>query len=171
VPHLGIGFIILYAQSHTKESEEYRLLGYENPVHTSQETNYISATDPSWLMLCKIWGFHGGDYEEYRLLGYETPVHTSQETNYISVQRLAGWCYVRFEAFTAVTMKNAFFWDRKAQFLPHRKQITSPLQRIAGWCYVRFEVFTAVTMKNVVFWDMKTQFIPHRKQITSPYRD
>jgi hypothetical protein len=20
-------------------------------------------------ILCKIWGFHGGDYEEYRLLG------------------------------------------------------------------------------------------------------
>jgi hypothetical protein len=29
----------------------------------------VSATEPSQLMLCKIWGFHGGDYEEYRLLG------------------------------------------------------------------------------------------------------
>jgi hypothetical protein len=24
---------------------------------------YVSATEPSPLMLCKIWGFHGGDYE------------------------------------------------------------------------------------------------------------
>jgi hypothetical protein len=35
-------------------------------------------------MLCKIWGFHGGDYEEWRLLGYKTPVRTSQETHYVS---------------------------------------------------------------------------------------
>jgi hypothetical protein len=29
----------------------------------------MSATEPSQLILCKIRGFHGGDYEEYRLLG------------------------------------------------------------------------------------------------------
>jgi hypothetical protein len=38
-------------------------------VRTSQETHYVSATEPSRLMLCEIWGFHGGDYEECRLLG------------------------------------------------------------------------------------------------------
>jgi hypothetical protein len=37
------------------------------------------------LGLCKIWGFHGGDYEECRLLGYKTTVRTSQETHYVSV--------------------------------------------------------------------------------------
>jgi hypothetical protein len=47
--------------------EECRLLGYKNPVHTSQETHYVSATEPSRSMLCKIWGFHGGDYEECHL--------------------------------------------------------------------------------------------------------
>jgi hypothetical protein len=52
----------------------------KNPVRTSQETHYVSATEPSQLTLCRIWGFHGGDYEECRLLGYKTPVHTSQET-------------------------------------------------------------------------------------------
>jgi hypothetical protein len=31
-------------------------------------------------MLCKIWGFCGGDYEECRLLEYKNPVRTSQET-------------------------------------------------------------------------------------------
>jgi hypothetical protein len=35
-------------------------------------------------MLCKIWGFHGGDYEECRLLGYKNTVRTSQETHYVN---------------------------------------------------------------------------------------
>jgi hypothetical protein len=35
-------------------------------------------------MLCKIRGFHGGNYEECRLLGYTNPVRTSQETRYVS---------------------------------------------------------------------------------------
>jgi hypothetical protein len=49
--------------------EEYRLLGHKNPVHTSQITHYVSATESSRLMRCKIWGVHGRDYEECRLLG------------------------------------------------------------------------------------------------------
>jgi hypothetical protein len=49
---------------HGGDYEECRLLGYKNPVHTSQETHYVSTTESSRLMLCKIWGFHGGDYEE-----------------------------------------------------------------------------------------------------------
>jgi hypothetical protein len=48
--------------------EECRLLGYKIQVPTSQETHYISVTEPSQLMLCKIWSFHGSDYEECRLL-------------------------------------------------------------------------------------------------------
>jgi hypothetical protein len=54
---------------HGGDYEECRLLGNKNPVHTSQETHYISATEPLQLMLCKIWGFHGAIREEYRLLG------------------------------------------------------------------------------------------------------
>jgi hypothetical protein len=69
---------------------EYHLLGYKNPFRTSQETHYVSATESSRLMLCKIWGF------------------------------------------TAVTMKNAVFWDIKTQFVLHRRHITSPLQSPAG---------------------------------------
>jgi hypothetical protein len=41
-------------------------------------------------------------------------------------------CYVRFEVFTAVTMKIAVFWDIKTQFVRHRRHITSPLQSPAG---------------------------------------
>jgi hypothetical protein len=39
---------------------------------------------------------------------------------------------VRFQVFTAVTMKNAVFWDIKTQFVPHTRHITSPLQSAAS---------------------------------------
>jgi hypothetical protein len=50
--------------------KEFRLLGYKTAVRTSQERRYVSATESSQLMICKIWIFHGGDYEEWRLLWY-----------------------------------------------------------------------------------------------------
>jgi hypothetical protein len=64
---------------HGGHYEELRLLRHKNPVLTSQETHYVSATELSQLMLYKIWGFHGGHYEEWSLLGYKNPVRTSQE--------------------------------------------------------------------------------------------
>jgi hypothetical protein len=54
---------------HGRNYKECRLLGYKNPVPTSQETRYSSATEPSQVMLCNIWCFHGADYEKCRLLG------------------------------------------------------------------------------------------------------
>jgi hypothetical protein len=54
---------------HGDDYKERRLLGYKTPVRTSQETYYISVTEPIQLMLWKIWSVHGGDYEECRLLG------------------------------------------------------------------------------------------------------
>jgi hypothetical protein len=36
-------------------------------------------------MVCKIPGFHGGDYEECSFLGHKNAVRTSQETHYIPV--------------------------------------------------------------------------------------
>jgi hypothetical protein len=39
---------------------------------------------------------------------------------------------VRFEVFTAVTMKNGVFLDIKTHFVPHRKDIISQLQSLAG---------------------------------------
>jgi hypothetical protein len=68
---------------HGGDYKECHLLGYKSPVRTSQETHYVSATKPSWLMLCKIGGFHG-DHEESRLLRYENPVRTSHESQYVS---------------------------------------------------------------------------------------
>jgi hypothetical protein len=39
--------------------------------------------------------------------------------------------HVRFEAFTAMIMKNVAFWDIKAQPVLHRRHITAPLQSTA----------------------------------------
>jgi hypothetical protein len=39
---------------HGGHYEECRLLGYKNPVRTSQETHYVSATESSRLTLGKI---------------------------------------------------------------------------------------------------------------------
>jgi hypothetical protein len=82
------------------------------------------------------------------------------------VQECTNSHVVRLEALV-VTMNNAVFWDIKSQFVPHRRNITSPLQSPSDYCYVRFEVVTAVTMKNAVFWDKRTLFLPHRRHITS----
>jgi hypothetical protein len=53
---------------HGGDYEKSHLLGYRNPVHTLQETHYVSDTEPSQLIVCKILVSHGSDYEEYRLL-------------------------------------------------------------------------------------------------------
>jgi hypothetical protein len=39
---------------------------------------------------------------------------------------------VRFEVFTAVTMKNGVFWDVRTQSVLHRRHITSPLHSPVG---------------------------------------
>jgi hypothetical protein len=43
---------------HGNVYEECHLLGYKNPVRTSQGAHYLSVTEFSLLILCKIWGFH-----------------------------------------------------------------------------------------------------------------
>jgi hypothetical protein len=54
-------------------------------------------------MLCKIFGFHRGDYEKWRLLGYKDPVRTSR------LRYRAQPVNARLEVFSAVTMKNGVF--------------------------------------------------------------
>jgi hypothetical protein len=80
---------------------------------------------------------------------------------------------VRFEVFTAMTMKNTVFWDvapcryfvnRRfgGTYRLHLQGRSNP--RAMNQCeqteghYVRFEVFTAMTMKNTIFWDV----VPYR---------
>jgi hypothetical protein len=38
----------------------------------------------------------------------------------------------KIEVSMAVTMENAVFWDIRTHFVPHRRQITSPLQSPDG---------------------------------------
>jgi hypothetical protein len=144
---------------------ECRLLEHKTPVRTSQETHYISATESSQLMRCKIWGVHGSDYEECRLLGCKNPVRTSQGTHYISTTESSRLMLCKIWGVHGGDNEE---WDIKTQFVLHRRHIAFPLQSPASKCYVRFEVFTAVTTKNVVFWDIKPQFVLHRRYITSP---
>jgi hypothetical protein len=59
--------------------------------------------------ICKICTFHGGNYEEC-LLGYKNPVRTSWKTHYVSATEFSR-LMLRFQVFTAETMKNAVFWD------------------------------------------------------------
>jgi hypothetical protein len=70
---------------HGSDYEEWRILVYKNPVRTSQEKLYVSATESSLLMPYKMWGFHGGDYKECRILGCKNLVRTSQETLHVSL--------------------------------------------------------------------------------------
>jgi hypothetical protein len=49
----------------------------------------------------------------------------------ISVFR-KGTRYIRFDVFTAVTVKNAVFRDTKIMLVPQKEHITSPLQIPAG---------------------------------------
>jgi hypothetical protein len=51
---------------------------------------------------------------------------------YQILKKNSGLCYVRFEVFTAVNMKNAVFWNIRTQFIPHSRHITSPLESSAG---------------------------------------
>jgi hypothetical protein len=48
---------------HGGDYEKCYLLGYRNPVRTSQETYYLSAAEYNQLILSRILGFHGDDYE------------------------------------------------------------------------------------------------------------
>jgi hypothetical protein len=50
--HVGIMYVRF--EVFTAVTEKFRLLGYKNPVCTLQETHYVSTTESSQLMLCKI---------------------------------------------------------------------------------------------------------------------
>jgi hypothetical protein len=82
--------------------EKCRLLGYKTPVRMSQETHFVSATEPSRLMLCKIWDFHGGDHEEWRLvrcyavLALHLTPYTTELRRYVYIRRSVLYCIVLY---------------------------------------------------------------------------
>jgi hypothetical protein len=115
---------------HGGDYEECRLLRYKNPVRTSQNTHYVSATEPSRETLCKIWGFHGGDYEECRLLRYKNPVRTSQKTHYVSTTepsrvmlcRIRGFHGGDYEECRLLRYKNPVRTSQKTHCFRYRAQ-------------------------------------------------
>jgi hypothetical protein len=73
------------------------------------------------------------------LLLYDVSYHKTKNNNWgyidggpLMTQWLNVLKLLRFDGFTAVTMKNPVFWDTEIQFIPHRGHITSPLQRLAS---------------------------------------
>jgi hypothetical protein len=54
IHRISCAIYVRYEVLHGGDYEECRLLGYKNSVRTSQETHYISATESSQLMLCKV---------------------------------------------------------------------------------------------------------------------
>jgi hypothetical protein len=125
----------------------------KNAIFWDVRTRYVSATEPSQLMLCQIWGFHACGYEECCLLGYKNPIRTSQETHYVSTTEPSQLILCKIWRFHDSDYEECCFLGHKTQLVPHKRHITSP-QSPPRYCYVKFEVFTAVTVKNSVFWDV-----------------
>jgi hypothetical protein len=94
---------------HDGDNKECRLLGYINPVRTSQETHYESPTEPSKFMLWKVLRFHCGDYEEYFLWDTKSLFVPNRRQIKSPLQIPVAQCYVRFSDFLAMTMKYAGF--------------------------------------------------------------
>jgi hypothetical protein len=112
------------------EYEECCLLGYKNPVRTSQETHYVSATESNRLILCRISVFHGGTYGESRFLGCDsvalvrTDVSEVRITSFIRVKRI--------ELGTTLTITSK--WSTLILFTL-RSTETTILTR-ATWCHI-----------------------------------
>jgi hypothetical protein len=62
---------------------------------------------------------------------YRLRLHFLHSLLFIFPQQNNSAC-VRFEVFTAVTMKSVVFWGIRTQFVIHRRHITSPLQSSAS---------------------------------------
>jgi hypothetical protein len=62
---------------------------YKNPVRTSRETHYVSATKPSRLMLFReTFARTIQNTQIHFQIIYNNPVRTSQETHYVSATKL-----------------------------------------------------------------------------------
>jgi hypothetical protein len=147
--------------------EECRLLGYKNQVRTLQETNYVSATEASRLLLCKMWGFHGGGYDECRLLDEINSVHTSQETHYVSAtnpRRLMlcknwGFHGGDYEECRLLLYKNPIHTSKVTQYFSATEPSQLMLYKVWG--------LHGGDCEECRFLYIKIQFVLRKKNITS----
>jgi hypothetical protein len=77
-------FYIITDFNDERSDKQNGVLWDVTPCASCRNPRFGGTTEPSRLMICKIWGFHDGDYEECPLLGYKNTVRTSQETHYVS---------------------------------------------------------------------------------------
>jgi hypothetical protein len=118
--------------------------------------------------LCKLWGFHGGDYEECRLLGYKTPVRTSQETHYFSATqssqlmlcKIWGFHGGDYEECRLLGYKNPVRTSQETHCFSGTESSRLMLCKILGSHSCDYEECRLL--------GYKTQFVLHRKHITSP---
>jgi hypothetical protein len=152
---------------HGGDYYECRLVGYKNPVRTSQETHYVSATELSRLIICKIWGFHGSDYDGSRLLGYKYPVRTSQETHFISATESSRLTLCKIWRFHGSDYDGSRLLGYKYPVRTSQETHYISATEYSRLMLCKIWGLQIVTMKNSVFWDVNTQFVPHRTHITS----
>jgi translation initiation factor IF-1 len=140
--------VAVYCENHTEHTDtpcgQNEDFWYVNPVRTSQETHHLTATKPNQLMLfgetvavyCENHTEHTdtlcGQNEDF---WYVNPVRTSQETHHVTATKpnqlmlfgetVAVYCENHTEHTNTLCGQNA-------EFVPHRKHITSPLQSPTG---------------------------------------
>jgi hypothetical protein len=85
---------------------------------------YIPATDPSRIILCKICGFHGGDYEECRLLEYKTQF-VPHRKHYVSATEPSRLMLCKICIFHGGDYEEGRLLEYKTQFVPHRRHYAS----------------------------------------------
>jgi hypothetical protein len=76
-----------------------------------------------------------------------------------TVATQTGQNLVRFELFTAVTMKNVVFWDKKTFRTSQKTHYISATETSR---------LTVCRIQGFHGDDINTQFLPHRRHITSP---
>jgi hypothetical protein len=120
-------------------------------------THYISATEPSRLMLCKISGFHGSKYEECRLLGYKIGVRTSQETHYVSATESSQLMLCMIWGFHGSNYKECRLLGYKIPVRTSQETLYVSDTESSWLMLCKIWGFTDVTIKNAVFRDV-TQY-------------
>jgi hypothetical protein len=120
--------------------EECCLLEYKNPVRTSQETHYISATEYTRLMLYKKWYFHGRKYEDCRLLVcYALRLLELTFRRNVSSPFSFGW-YLVLTLFLTRWFLSPWWWRRyiapKHRFLQDPHGVTSQMEAFLTWYYL-----------------------------------
>jgi hypothetical protein len=140
---------------------------YINKVRTSQETHYLSATESSQLMLCKIWGlswrwlWRMSRSGIYKPSSYQTGDtlrlrYKAQLDNSIKIWGSHGSDYEEFH----------LLWYKPSSYLTGDIYVSATGSSQLMLC--KIWGFHGGGYEECRLLGYKTQFIPHRKHIMSP---